>query len=235
MSTYLEICQDVARESGTVPTIGQPDTITGLSGRLLRIANWVNDAHKDIQRMYETWRWLNADFSGQTIASTQNYNAASMGISSRFSRWVTRGQRERDTFSIYLTSEGQEREQFLEFIEWENFRFTVMVGGNATREGKPIYVSINDQRELVFYPTPDAAYTVRGRYYKAPQTLTVDADTPEMPEEFHDIIKWRALMLMGLFDEAFEQYAGWTQEYNRMLDQLTDSQLPRLMTPGPLA
>lgn len=235
MSTYLQLCQDAARESGTVPNIGEPTTTTGASGRLLRITKWVTEAYNDIQRQRNTWRWLYEDFSGSLISGTREYNAASLGITSRFSRWVSEGPRGRDLFTIYLPADGQDTEGFLQLKDYRDFRVTAGVGSNVSLEQKPVWITIDPKNQLQFYPTPDAAYTVRGVYYKGPQTLSSDADVPEMPEEFHQIIVWRALMLMGTYDEAFEQYPIWKTEFDRLMDQLTDNQLPRIELPGPLA
>lgn len=235
MSTFLQLCQDVARESGTVPNIGQPSTVTGQEGRLSRIVTWTASAYTDIQRHKSHWRWLHADFSGQTISGTRTYDAAAMSISERFSRWIFQGEEADNLFSIYKTSEGQDTEGFLTFIDWSRFRREFMVGSAATETGNPGYITVNDQNELVLYPTPDAAYTLRGVYYKSPQTLTVDADVPEMPEDFHIAVMWRALMLMGVFDEAPNQVPNWTAEYYKVMQELRSHQLPRVRLAGALA
>lgn len=235
MSTFLQLCQDVARESGTVPTIGQPVTTSNQDGRLLRVINWTRDAYKDIQRKRRDWRWLFADFSGQTISGTRSYDSAALSISSRFSRWVHQGEGGDNPFTIYKTSEGQDTEGFLHFMEWDDFRRIALVGSEATRTGPPIYISEGTNRKLYLHPIPDAAYTVRGRYYKSPQILSADGNTPEMPEEFHEAIMWRALMRMAQFDEAMEQLPIFTKEYMRLYEDLVQHQTPMFMRAEPLA
>ena len=233
--TYLELCQDAARESGTVPTIGQPETVTGQTGRLLRITKWVTKAYDDIQRQQNAWRWLHADFSGSTIAGTQQYDSVAMGISSRFSRWIKYDEDGCNLFSIYKTSEGQADENFLAYVDWNKFRRELLTGSAATQQDRPVYITIDTANKLRLWPIPDAAYTVRGVYYKAPQSITGDTDTPEMPGEFHDVISWRALLLMGNFDEAFNQMQGWNSEYTRIMDELRLHQLPEIRMQSTLA
>ncbi len=234
MSTFLELCQAVARESGTVP-IGQPETVSSQTGRLLRIVNWVDEAYRIIQRSEADWRWLRANFSYQTIANVSVYDAESLNITERFSRWVYQSESGDNLFSIYLTSEGQSDEGLLQYVEYNTFRREFLVGSAATQTGKPIYITINDSNHLVLYPTPNAAYTLRGRYRKFHQTLSADDDIPEMPAEFHDAIRYRALMLMATFDESFAQNPMWAGEYAEIMDRLRQHQLPRVSLPEPLA
>ena len=234
MSTFLELCQDVAEESGTIPTIGDPQTAQGQTGRLLRIVNWVRKAHNDVQRMHRTWRWLEADFSGNVIATQQAYTPAELGIT-RFGHWIWHDETGANTFTFYLDADGQSEEGALYYVEWPVFRRDYMVGSNATQTGKPAYVTVNPANQLVLWPIPNAAGKLRGRYRKGHQTLSADSDTPEMPADFHDVIKWKALMYMATFDEAMEQLPMFDLQYNQALDRLEKDQLPRVRLAGPLA
>lgn len=199
------------------------------------MVNWTRDAYRDIQRKRKDWRWLFADFSGQTISGTRSYDSAALSISSRFSRWVHQGEDGENAFTIYKTSEGQDTEGFLHFMEWGDFRRIALVGSEATRTGAPIYISEGTDRKLYLHPIPDAAYTLRGRYYKAPQVLSADGDTPEMPEEFHEAIMWRALMKLAIFDEAAQLTPYYTNEYSRLIEDLIHHQVPRFTRAEPLA
>lgn len=235
MSTYLELCQRTAFDSGTVGAQIQPATVAGVTGRLLRVCRWVDDAYQDIQQMHQQWRWLQSDFSGNTIVGTQNYNAAAMGIADRFDHWIYRGEDEAmSMFSIYKTSEGQASEVRLTFVDWERMRDMYLIGAAASTTGTPQAFSINPANEITLYPIPDDTYTIRGRYYKAPQELTADADTPEMPAQFHKAIKWKALLLMGTFDEAITQFPVWQRNLDRVIFDIEADQLPRMKLGAPL-
>lgn len=234
MSTFLELCQEVAEDSGTIPTIGDPSTTVGQTGRLLRIVNWVKRAHNDVQRLERSWRWMEADFSGNVIAAQQAYAPAEMGIS-RFGHWIFKDEAGGNTFTFYTTADGQAGEGTLDLLPWDEFRRDFMVGSNATETGKPAYLTVNPSNQLVLWPIPDATGTLRGRYKKGLQTLSADSDTPEMPEEFHAVIKWRALMYMATFDEAMEQFPLFDLAYNQALDQLRADQLPRITVKAVLA
>lgn len=235
MSTYLEICQDVARESGTVPTIGQPTTIAGQTGRLLRVTYWVRDAWADIQKQRSDWLWMMDEFTGSLTSGTQRYSAASFSIDSRFSEWVFNDRENMPALSAWLTSAGQTGEYDLEYLPWMEFRRRCLRGDAASRSGRPQLVSQDDARQLVFYPKPDAAYTINGLYRKSPQTLADDDDVPECPSQFHAAIKWRALLYLGAYDEAPEQMGFWDQQLRRTLGELVQHQTPKVSRPGAFA
>ena len=87
----------------------------------------------------------------------------------------------------------------------------------------------------MFYKIPDAVYTIRGEFYRGPQILTLTADVPEMPLAHHDAIKWRALILLGTFDEAPEQIPQWKEFLGEYMAPLVRKNTPRIQLPGPLA
>ncbi|RMD93747.1 MAG: hypothetical protein D6811_04310 [Alphaproteobacteria bacterium] len=235
MATYLQLCQDVARESGTVPTIGAPTTVSGQTGRLARIVTWVKDAWVDIQKQRPDWQWMLDEWSGTLTANTQRYSAASFSIDSRFSRWVLTDRQGNSALSCYKTSDGQTGEYELTIVPWMAFRRNYLRGSAASRTGRPQAVAVDDQQQLVFYPIPDAGYTVNGFYHKSPQVLASDSDVPECPAEFHAAIKWRALLYLGAYDEAPDQMGFWNQQLMRTIGEMVRHQVPPIEAPGALA
>lgn len=250
MATFLRLCQDVARESGTVPNIGDPPSVIDQTGRLAQIVYWVHDAWNNIQTERRDWLWMRAEFSGRLDAKTLQldrnglampkalaYDLEDLGLETdedRFSEWITHGPTGENLFTVYKLTAGIADEGLLQVLSWHDFR-RLVIGGSITATGRPIYMAINDAKELVFYPTPDETYIVRGVYRQRPQTLAADADVPEMPQEFHDLIRYEALMLMGAFDEAVNQMGFWQMQHRRLKDALLLHQTPRVDVGGPLA
>lgn len=232
--TFLELCQAVARESGTVSGTN-PTTVVGQTGRLLNIVSWTAEAYRMIQRERRDWRWLEGEFSANTVASQGEYTAAEMGIASRFVGWRIGPDAGQRSVSCYLAATGRSDEQWMMYHLWENFEPRYRFGADATREGRPVVFSVSPSNELAVWPIPDAAYTLRGRYRKGVQTLAADADVPEMPEENHYAIVWRALMLLGTYDEAAPQMPAWQAFYREQMQNLRNAQLPRISLGGPLA
>ena len=233
MSTYLQLCQTVARDSGTISSLTDPATVLNQTGRLLRIVNWVNDAWNEIQTEREDWRWMFGTFSGSTIANTANYTSATLGIAERFGQWRGLYEHTDEQWTCYKTSEGQSKEYGLRYVPYERFYPAYLTGTHDP--GYPQHFTVAPDDSIYLGPTPDDVYTVRGHYQKSPQVLSADGDIPELPGLFHDVIKWKALILLGIFDEAFNQIPGWERKYDKLFSQLANEQVPRFEMPGPLA
>lgn len=228
MATFLALCQATAKESGTVSGDGLPASVTGATGREAKIIAWVQQAWRDIQNERDGWRWMQGEFSSETVSGTQRYTADDMGINERFAAWRGNGEADENRLSCYLTSTGRSDERMLEFWNWDDFFVQFLRGSEAERTGRPGYWTIAPDDRLVFAPTPDDAYTIRGLYRKDLQPLTGNDDVPEMPVRFHDLIKWKALIHLANHDESINQNPLWRLEYTRMMSELSRDALPKI-------
>jgi hypothetical protein len=197
---YLQLCQDTVRESGTISGDATPATVTGQSGRLLKVVNWVAKAWQEIQNLHDDWLWMRAEFTGAVVAGSAKYTSASWAIT-RWSRWISTTPDDPAVMSIYLTSAGVADERQLREIEWPIWRQRYGFGLQVNR--RPSEYAISPQGEFCLGPIPDAAYTVRGEYQMSAQTLAANADIPELPDTtLHTVIVWKALLLLAQFDEG---------------------------------
>lgn len=225
--TFLELVQQVAEESGTVDIGNLPSAVTGQTGRNLRFVNWTKRAWDDIQRSRGDWLWLVTTMTGATSDGVRYYSSAD----SRFAEWIVNDASE--PFTLYETSEGLADEGRLTFLRWEDFRDTALVG--TARSGKPAFCSIDPANQIALDPVPDATgYTLRGHYRKGPQTLAADADEPEMPARFHEMIVWRALVRMAIFDENDAQAGAFQALHDQVKEDLLASQTARVTLSGAL-
>jgi hypothetical protein len=227
MSTFLQLCQMVARESGTVSGT-QPVAVTGQTGRLGKIVFWVDEAWRQIQNRRNAWFWMDTEFSGTTTASSPRYTAASFSLSP-WAAWITKER----TLSIYLTATGVSDESYLMFMPWDTWKQRYDFGTQTN--DRPSYYSVSPAGELCFGPIPDDTYTVRGRYRKGAQSLTANGDIPEMPERFHDLIGWEALLLLQEHDEAQIPIAVAMRRRRELTSDLERDQLPPIEIGGPIA
>ena len=221
---FLQLCQKTAKLSGTVNSDGLPAAVTGQTQlRLIRIVDYTALAYTDIQNIHAEWRWLQGELpaaTALTVSGTARYLPATWNIDSRFAEWIA-GQ---DTMSIYLTATGESNENTLRFICWDEYRAKYLRGSQTNN--RPIEYAISPANEFCLGPIPDAVYTIRGPYRKSPQTLAVNADTPEMPARYQDMIWRKALMLLHAYDESAFAVASHEIQYLADLENLERDQLP---------
>lgn len=193
---FLQLCQRTAQESGTIPGDTSPSTVTGQSGRLLKVVNWTSTAWTNIQNLHDDWLWMRTEFSGNTSAGSARYTSGSWAIA-RHARWIT----DPHSVTIYNAAIGVADEGEIAEIPWEAWRSRY--GRGAQILNRPKEYAISPQGEMCFGPIPDATYTVRGEYQKSAQVLAANEDVPELPDSnLHTVIVWKALVLLAQFDEG---------------------------------
>lgn len=217
---FLELVQMTARESGTVPS-EQPQTVQGQTGRLAKVVHWVNLAWHRIQISRAQWQWMHDTFEGETSPGLSLYSPLQLNIT-RFAQWVTLP----NTMTIYRKSDGKSQEIFIQPVEYWRYRRLYDVGVQSPAE--PACFSVSPGGLLVFGPTPDDEYVVRGEYYKSPQELVLDTDIPELPLRHRPIIAWYALLLLSEYDEGGFAVAVAQRRYREHMTELERDQLPTL-------
>jgi hypothetical protein len=231
MATFLELVKDLARQDGSI----SPVSITSVenqTGRPEKMVNFIQKAYTNIQNSRRDWGWLTEEFTATLIPGTPVYTAASFNLT-RWSNWVE------DTASdwylpmslrdppIGLSDEGE-----IEQVRYEYYRHRWMRGDQSDMYwNRPIEWAITPKKELAFGPWPDDAYVIRGQYQKGPQLLVANADVPEMPARFHDLIVWEALRLLLVHDGAYQESQFPTQEMATLRHELEIDQLPEVIVP----
>lgn len=221
MSTFLELCADLARESGAIGAA--PSSVTGQTGRQEKCVEWIADAWEQIQADNPEWDFLRTEFEGTLAAGTKRYTGAALGIADH-AEWIT-GQR----VSIYLSGE-QENEAELDLLPYDRWRRSYDFGTHD--QNKPVHYSVSAANELLIGPTPDAAYVVRGAYVRTPQELVANGDIPIAPSRFHKAIVWRANMLLCAHDEAWPAHQAAELKYKAILRNMQRDCLPAITTGG---
>lgn len=231
MSTYLELCQDTARECAVAGS--GPAAVTNQTGELARIVRWVRDAYKELQASEPNWRWLRSEFTFQTVADDDQYAYADVTDSiasatiSRFDRWWT------EEVQIYLTSAGIGGRHHIPFMRWERFRRVWLTGNPGSQY--PSCFSIDPRDNLRLGGKPAAVYTVTGEYQKSPQILAADDDEPEMPAKYHGIIMARAMQKYAAYHGAPEVDVAAERIIDELTPDLRTNQLPEPRLGPPLA
>lgn len=226
---FLQLCTRTRREariSGSGPV-----SVLAQSGEMQMIVEWVQSAYEDVQNLSALWEFLRFDFSFNTIASTATYTLAAVGLT-ELQGWRTA---DCDAISCYRATSGSADQQAIIKISWDDMRGSRLFGSSATQTGRPMEYAIKPDKSIVFWPMPDAAYTVVGEYYKRPQTLVNNTDEPLFPQAFHMMLVWLALRYSGAYQSAPEKYLHGDNEYKSLLYGLRRDQLPKATMAGPLA
>ncbi len=232
MSTFLQIAQKAARDSGVISGL-RPTVVTGQTGDLLKIVEFVKEAWRDIQNRHASWRWMRKEFTGTTSASSARYTAASFNLTDHAEWIIDRSGNEYPT-TLYLQATGVSDEREIGFIPWATYVRHYLRGSQTNQ--RPVHFSVSPANEFCLGPVPDDTYVVRGGYRQDTQELAANADTPGMPARFHDLIAHLAVMKFGGHDEASFSYADSKSKADAMMFALERDQLPMMtITARPIA
>ena len=237
MSTFLELCQDTARECGVAQGGTYPTAVTSQTGILNKIVHWVADSWEEIQGRPVEWRWMRVGFSFNTVATQAEYSYTAATDDetaltiARFRRW--RVDDPDDPAKCYLTSGGVNNEYWLSWLPWNHFKSIYRIG--SQNDGPPTHITIDPQNRIVLGPTPNDIYTVTGDYERGLQTLSDNTDTPDMPADFHKILVYEAMIKYG-YDQSSAELVNRGANYsNILLRQLEADQSEMITLPDPLA
>lgn len=207
MSSYIELVQQLHRDCGAAGA--EPAGVTGLTGEAKRLADWIKRADEYVQLKYVNWKFLRSEFSFATTASVANL---SKPASLRY--WDFK------TFKIILPGETDKNP--FEAVEYDSIKRSVI----DVTEGTPGRAIVMPNNDLKFEPIPDDAYTIEADYYMKPTLLAANADVSLIPEEFHQVIIGRAMILYANFESAPEIKDQGEEIYVEQLALLENDQLP---------
>ena len=124
--TFLELCQRTASECST--SLTGPSGVSGQTGRLGQIVNWVQAAWFDIQTRFDDWLFMRFGFTLDTTSGDGEYaysdaTDAGTGVAiAAFRRWCgDRAECGERPMRIYLVSAGVATESELRFLDYPRF------------------------------------------------------------------------------------------------------------------
>ena len=241
--TYLEICQRTLAAADT----GSPQGLTSLndaSEYQSQVTGFVAEAWRNIQTLHEGWGWRQQEFTAVLRPSVsvyewntlrQNDGSHSIPLEHGFRKWMARAPGDSDGPDFLITApEGASQTLgSLLPIPFETMRVRRLL---LQSDGRPTAFAIAHDKRLIFHATPDAKYTVHGMYVEGVQLFASENQTPRgIPDEYHDIIKWKAVMMLHGSDEANESYAFAQTQYQELLNSLERIYLPGVTIAGALA
>ena len=210
MSTYLVLCQNMARDVGIPGTGPSAVDATDLSEEENAIVRYVKQADLDIQS-----RWFNWDFLWNETTITPVIGASTLSSPADLSNWK---------LDSVVFSKATGSYQELEYMDWDDYNIEYKNGVVAS--GTPEVFSIKPDNVIDVYPTPDAVTTISAAYWTIPTELSADGDISAIPPRFHKIITSRAKIYYAENEDAPEILAGALAEFEDLLDKLESDQLP---------
>ena len=218
MSTYLELCQDMARDVG-IPGTG-PSSVTSstLSEEESAVVRYVAQANLDIESRWSNWDYLWSTATMTTILGTATLastNTSPGAFPTDLGNWK---------LGSVVWDPTSESYQILEYEPWNAYREGYKYG--TVDSDIPEVFSVHPDNTLDFYPTPSSATVVQAEYWTIPVPLAADADISAIPPRFHKIIIARAKMYYAETEDAPEIMAGSLAEFEDLLDKLESDQLP---------
>ena len=210
MSTYLELCQNMARDIG-IPGTGPDDVTSGsLSEEENAVVRYVKQADLDIQS-----RWFNWDFLWTEADITPVVGTSTLTSPSDVGNWK---------LDSIVFSKATDSYQELEYIDWDEYNLDYKMG--VVESGTPEVFSVKPDNVLDVYPTPDATTAISTAYWKTPTELAANSDLSAIPARFHKIITSRAKVYYAENEDAPEILSGALAEFEDLLDKLEADQLP---------
>jgi hypothetical protein len=226
---YLQLVNRARIECGVsganVPLV----TAQNLTGEAARIASWINTAWVDLQTSKDDWQFMLENFTFNTVAQQQVYTPTEAGVGSTFANW------KRDSFRCSSVGANFGDEQLMNYMEFPTFRNLYIYANMRRTYARPVVVSITPDKNLAFGSVPDQAYVIDAQYYVRPTELVADTDTPNIPDRFHMLLVYRAMLYYAGFEAASEVYQRGETEYNRLYKRMEVDQLPTIISGPPLA
>lgn len=209
MSTYLQLVQDLHTAVGAAGIA--PTAVTSQTGEALRLVRWIRDADNYVQKKWVNWKFLRQTF---TAANTTTAGVATLAAPANLSYW--------DFKTFTIINPGETDRNPLTAIEYDKVKRDILDDSQDT----PWRVIVMPDNSLTFEPVPDDVYTINADYYDRPTLLAANADISLIPEQFHQVILGRAMILYANFENAPEIKDQGEEIYVEQLALLENDQLP---------
>lgn len=212
--TFLELCRMVhnrAQVQGVFTSVAE----VGINGE---IAGLVRDAWEDIQTIRPR---LLCMIKEKTYTLTPDIDEYSLAIlfavpgSDDFARW------ESEKKSLRLTRPSDGKVITPHYLDFFNFRARTL--NDVSDSTEPRWWTYHPQSFAIhFYPAPDVAFTVAQDYYRTPQVLASNTESPHIRSNWHSLIAYKAISeftaaksMVGLHQRYELRYAQKIGEFLR--------------------
>ena len=188
MSTYLQLCQNMARDIG-IPGSG-PSSVTSssLSEEENAVIRYIKNADIDIQSRWFDWMFLWKEATINSVSGTSTLTSPT-----DLGNW---------NVDTVVWDKGTDNNLPLGYMPWGEY-FEMYKLGTVDSDDPEVF-SIKPDNVMDLYPTPNSITPVYSQYWKVPTELAVDSDVSSIPPRFQRIIIARAKIYYAENEDAPE-------------------------------
>jgi len=202
----------------TVTRVQQRIRDTGYSSA--EIKSYINDTQNDVYNEYRLP--FMQDVQAYTLTANVSDITNGTGLPTDYVQ----------AMDITLTSSG--REKVLTYMDTQTVDSMYPDPDDTTRHPANVpdkwYIYADT---IKVYPVPNDAYTVSLRFYKKPTELSADADVPEIPSEFQELLIMGAAYRVMQVKDNYDQAAILQNKYDEILQKLVlKCSQPQVGTPA---
>lgn len=229
MSTFLQLCQKVhlilrigAETPGT-----EPQQVTGQTGVLAEIVQWVNNAHDDVCREYTAWAFMRGSGSFTLASGARTITKAAMvAVVPAFDKINPFVSNEGAYVGLTPTAVSGGAEEVVEYVPYQQWLGTYDAPPLPT--GTPRYFTITPDLTLEFDAVADQDYSIRTGYRKTVTPLAGNNDVPMFDADYHNVLVWWAIVhyYCPSRDDTVELQRKADRELSREFTKLKNEQLP---------
>jgi hypothetical protein len=202
--TYLQLCQKVNALAGMQGTFSAVTTATGYQATLAEI---VADVWVDIQNLRRNWQFMRATVSFSTIVGQSEYTITNIfgSSTSLVANWIG---------NMILYNKAADDVRALDNYGYDRF---ILNEKSQDDNAEPSIFAVDPTDKHLYLNPSDAIYSMTAHYFKKAIVLSVDADVPDAPEEFHRLI---AYMATAEFCAGVTGDQGRADKYSKKADVL---------------
>lgn len=168
----------------------------------------INSVYRRVSAMHQ-WPWLEVTKSFIATAGTTTYTFTSLTVTDF---------QHAQSLRVYdpVTGEQVGSQTYLrpqDFYEKQ--------ADTLTASGTPEVWTVDEANaQIVLWPIPDLAYSIKFKYVKRPPELSGDSDTPLMDSEYHDILVWGAVKDLAFRERDYQSQSIATGEFMMALKEM---------------
>ncbi len=203
MVDFLTHVQDLHREVGAAGVA--PTSVIDQVGEANRLVNWIKQSDVYIQTLWTRWEFMRAEFNQAIILDDQVVG----GQPTDLKQW--------DIPTFFLDGDP------LTVVHYDKVKSEFY---DTTIVDIPTRLIIMPNKTLRIDPVSNGPFTVTADYYITPVIMENNVDVSIIPEEFHQAILGRAIILYSNFEDAPEAKEHGAEIYAEALARLQDDQIP---------